>query len=337
MTTVALPLGVLGASIAVLAWRMRGENALQASLEREAAQAIEAQGFTFDGAPFGSYTAAATVDGEPVVLDQTYAPRPGVGEQPSVRVARVKLRTSSPSTLLVCRRADEESMVGPVPARPRVETGDARFDAAYACHAVDAAPATAEGYRDVPRSPAMRWAVPELLGALRALSLSWMQVRDGELTVAFDPLAPPDLRRATELALQVARALRGEAPHAVSDAPRAPWSSRRVARDARTRALVALIAGLSLGPLAGVPLAMTGIFNPLYEAEVCGPHGRIRITSTHEDGGVSFGAVCDGAANPDADLYVVYCILTVVALVFALAAARSLTAPRVVADVPRDD
>lgn len=322
MTNLVYPLGVIAASLAVLGWRRSVEQNLESTLSLTLQRRLERGGATLSGDPLGSYELDAVVDGEKVHLERTAVTQPGPGEQSSVSVTRVTVRTDAALTLLVCRRNDEATMMGPVPPVPRTPTGDSDFDANYRCFLTPVA--SAEGYRDASSTRALAWAVPALLAPLRALELRWMQARDGVLHLAFAPLSGDDPRRAMELGANVAHALRGEPLRTLSTAPRDHDKPQRVSHRAMSSLYGALGASVSVGPMLGIGLAFTGLMHPLYEAEVCGPGAHLQTTSSSIDGGTSYGMICVGGQDADADGFVLRCIITSVALMFALAALNAL-------------
>ena len=232
------------------------------------------------------------------------------------------VRADAELTLLVCRRADEATMMGPVPAVAHTPTGDSTFDAAYRCYLMPIA--AAESYRGASLTRALGWAVPAVLPPLQALGLRWMQARDGGLSLAFEPRSGDDVWRALELGANVARALRGEVVGAVSTAPRDDVAPGQVVHRATSSLFVgALVSAVGAPPL-GIGLAFSGLLHPLFEAEVCGAGAHLRTTMSNDGDGTSYGMICAGAVDPDADWFLFRCVVCAAAMIIALAALNSL-------------
>ena len=322
MTNLVYPLGLVGASLAVLWWRRGAENALERRLRDASRDALERGRATLTGDPLGEYTLDATIDGERVRLERAAVPQPGPGEQATVVVTRVTVRADAELTLLVCRRTDEATMMGPVPAVPRAPTGDSTFDAAYRCYLTPIA--AAEGYRGASLTRALGWAVPAVLTPLQALGLRWMQAREGGLQLAFEPLSTDDAWRALELGANVARALRGEVVRAMPTAPRSDEAPERVVHRATRSLFVGLIGGAFGAAPLGIGLAFSGLLHPLFEAEVCGPGAHLQTTVSSDGDGTSYGMICAGASEPDADWFLFRCVVCAAAMIIAVSAMNSL-------------
>jgi hypothetical protein len=322
VTNLTYPLGLIGASLAVLWWRCAAENALERRLGDAIREGMERGRATLTGDPTGEYALDATLDGERVRLERTTVRPPGPGEQGTVAVTRVTVSTDAELTLLVCRRSDEATLMGPVPAVPRTPTGDSSFDAAFGCYLTPIA--AAEGYRDPSRTRVLGWAMPAVLTPLQALGLRWMHAREGVLHLAFELLSADDAWRAMEVGANVARALRGEGVRAVTSAPRSDEAPERVVPRAKRSRLAALLGGVLGGTPLGICLAFSGLLHPVFEAEVCGPGAHLQTTMHDGEGGTSYGMICAGASEVDADGFLFRCVVFAAAIIIAGAAMNSL-------------
>ncbi len=322
MTNLVYPVGLIVASLAVLGWRHVAEKALEARLRNASRLALERGLATVTGDPLGEYTIDATLGGERVHLERATVTQPGPGEQATVAVTRVTVPADATLTLLVCRRADEATMMGAVPSVSRTPTGDSAFDAAFLCYLVPIA--AKEGYRDTKPARSLGWAVPSIVAPLQALGLLWMQARNGALSVAFAPLSADDAWRALELGANIARALRGGVVRGLSTAPRSQEMSERVVHRAKRSLIVGLNAAVFGAVPLGIGLAFSGLLHPLFEAEVCGPGSRLQTTMSTEGDGTSYGMSCVGASEPDADWFLFRCVVCAAAMILAVAAMNSL-------------
>ena len=182
----------------VLSWSARR---LQRRLVDAARAELDATGLSHTGDPLGAYTLSGAVHGVDVVLENGSShARPGVREESVLScLVRVEARLDDQ---IVCRAAEVDGVMGPLPSAPRRRTGSEAFDAAYATF-----------------GGATPWAQPSVLDGMRDLRLLWLRARDGRCELAFPALMPARLPRAATLAANVSRASSGQP---VVDMPRGP-------------------------------------------------------------------------------------------------------------------
>jgi hypothetical protein len=227
---------------------------------------LEATGLALSGDPLGPYVVSARAHGVDIVVENGGGQRaPGAQQEETRAVCLVRVGARL-ADQLVCAADRADSVMGPLPAAPRVATGDAAFDAAYATFVSVGAP-----------DGAIAWAERPTLDAMRALGLVWMRVQGGKCEVAFEPLAAADVPRAVAVGARLAGG-----PLSPRDAPsvRAPRAERRSSGAAAVWVLAAI------GALGGIGLAFAQPLMDLDSATECPPGSRL-TTESHGDGDTS--------------------------------------------------
>jgi hypothetical protein len=153
---------------------------------------------------------------------------------------------------IVCKAGDADAIMGPLPAAPRVRTGHAGFDEAYAVFVGSSGGRAAGSYRDALVEGDTPWAQTPVLDGFLDLGLHWMRVHDGTADLVFPKLAIEDVVRATALAHAVERAGGGK------PMPLIARGSRIVRLDLDSVAKGSWAAGIFPGFMVGVFLGPTG-------------------------------------------------------------------------------
>ncbi|NMO16127.1 hypothetical protein HPC49_17785 [Pyxidicoccus fallax] len=157
-----------------------------------------------------------------------------------------------------------EPLLGPLPPVPRVRTGSARFDKAFATFAQGG---------DLPRWPTgTPFLSPDDLAFLQAHGLRWLRWNDDLLEVAFEPRSPPDTVPLLAFAHALRRRGQGRAV-ATPSAEAPPLPSVRVSSASHSFWFAVIFTMAFLPVLAGV---VPRFFTPLRDAvslHVCGAEG----------------------------------------------------------------
>jgi hypothetical protein len=148
--------------------------------------------------------------------------------------------------LFVCKKADVDLAMGPLPSVPRTFTGDSAFDEEYAVFISPLEEATPmrPDYRARPPGP-MDWAQPEILKAMLELRMVWMRMIDGKCVIAVEPIEVGNAPAAVTLGANVLRATSSR-PLVVS-APLRPRASPYV-----SLALLQIIGSIMLSFITGL-------------------------------------------------------------------------------------
>jgi hypothetical protein len=177
---------------------------------------------------------------------------------------------------IVCKADEADAVMGPLPAAPRVRTGHAPFDDAYAVFIGTSGGRAAGSYRASLVEGDTPWAQAPVLVGFLELDLRWMRVHEGEADLVFPGLAIEDVVRAVALAHAVERAAEGRPVPAVARGPRLARS------DVRPGVGAAWSGGAFIALVAGHWLAFTPPVQALGSDFACGPGSRITtIGSKH--------------------------------------------------------
>ncbi len=187
--------------------------------EADAAAKFAPAGLLANGDLLGCFVARPLEGTDVIVTDRTRHMRPGAkppGDEVCLAVLDLPLVDH-----IVCRAADADAVMGPLPAVPRLHTGHAPFDGEYAVFVgVTGNAQPAGSYRAAPVASDVPWALLVVLDRFMELGLSWMRVRDGRAELAFPPLEVEDVGRAAALALAIEPIARGGPVPALVRGPR---------------------------------------------------------------------------------------------------------------------
>ena len=282
-----LPFAVTLVAVAVL-WSIvlrlvvGARNRAAAASER--AQ-LETAGLALSGDPLGTYLVSARAHGVDVDVENGGGRRaPGAQGDETRAVCLVRVGTRL-ADQIVCAADRADSVMGPLPAAPRMATGDAAFDAAYATFVSPGAP-----------GGAIAWAERPTLDAMRALGLVWMRVQGGRCEVAFEPLAAADVPRAVAVGARLA----GGPP-----VPRAAPSVRASPVTRRSSGAAAVWVIAALGALGGFPLAFARPLMDLDAKTECPPGSRLTTATTGQNGDGDTSLICWSGPYADTGLMVI--------------------------------
>jgi hypothetical protein len=125
---------------------------------------------------------------------------------------------------IVCKTDEADRIMGPLPAAPRIHTGHAAFDGAYAVFVGSSGGRTAGSYRAAIVEGDTPWAQAPVLDGLLDLGLRWMRIHDGTAELVFPRLAIEDVVRAMMVAHAVERATHGKPLPPIERGPKGPGS-----------------------------------------------------------------------------------------------------------------
>lgn len=257
--------------------------------EADAAARLAAAGLQAKGELLGTFV-ARPVDGLEVVLtNRTPQTRPGASEPTGTAcVARIAVPLVDQ---IVCKAAEADLVMGPLPAVPRVRTGYAPFDDVYAVFVGVAGGAPDGGsYRAAPVAGDIPWAQTPLLESLLELELHWLRVQEGRADLVFPALEIEDVGRAAALAAAVEHAAAGRPAPVLTRGP-------RIIRPPRGDVGVWTALAWGLGVFPGLLVGMLLTFAPPLQdldAWVCGAGDRIITASSDLGDGTSYGCRCAG-------------------------------------------
>lgn len=206
-----LSIGMLAFLIAcIVTWRERRwvrDNRRRAQTAAE--RALVETGLTPSGDALGTFTLRGAVHGIDVELTNCTTKRPpGPSENDTpVCIAYV---TAPIADQVVCKIAEIDQIMGPLPMVPRVRTSHVQFDAGYAVFVGLAGEPMGGSYRGASNASAVPWAQPSLLDRFVEFDLRWLRVQEGRVEVAFGPLPVEAAGRAAALAAAVALASQGK-------------------------------------------------------------------------------------------------------------------------------
>jgi hypothetical protein len=290
-------------------------------LTRRAAAAgdLAKLGLELTGDALDSFSLRGRHEGMDLVLkSSTSAPLPG----PSGRertVCLVTFEVSMPD-FVVCKRSEQDAVMGALPTVPHLRTGHSAFDREYAVFSQAGDSDGTAGFRTAPaQSP--RWWVPEpVVEQLLDLGLEWARVQHGRAELAMKPVHSGTAARAIGAACNLAKAM--TAP----TVPLPPPGTTRAA--AGTSPWVPALAGggLSLfGLVFGGPLlGFLPLIRDAWSTDVCGAHSRLVIL----DHGDSYSVGCDKGyrGNYSIDAYYFSCGILFVAVALVLCSLLSVRA-----------
>ncbi len=282
-------------------------NAARRLALADAATKLAEAGLAATGNLLGSYVAHPVQGSDVTITNRTRPVRPGAtepGDEACIVTVDLPLADQ-----IVCRAAEADVVMGPLPAVPRRRTGHAPFDDAYAVFVgVTGEAPPAVSYRSAPVAGDVRWAQLALLDRLVELGLLWMRIRDGHAEIAFPPLEAEDVGRAAALARAMERVVHGGQIPPLVEGPRVVEDGLRGATKALVKAYGAsVLMGLTWG--VGVYFLLGALD---VDAELaCGPGRRILASND--------GITCD---PPTFDVhdgqYFLACTLLMAALTLLL-------------------
>jgi hypothetical protein len=255
-------------------------------------------GLEIDGDPIRSCSMRGNVHGVDLTIDvRTTRALPGPSET-SESATSVSGHAPLPEQI-VCRSADVDKVMGPLPAVPRQPTGDATFDASYAVFVgAGAAAQPPTGYRDAaPTAPAVVWADPKTLADMHAQRLIFMRVDNGRCELAFEPRSADDVAPLVATAANVIRRASGQ-PR-VSPQMETTTVTPAIAYDSVTGVMFAGLASILVSPI-GATLAFLPSLREINAEAECGKGGEIRVSSSNLGDGTSYGLYCSN--NHEASL-----------------------------------
>jgi len=275
---------LIDVTLLVLAWvvshllRREGQRARERA-EADAARSLAVAGLRANGDLLGAFVARPEEGVDVILTNRKPQTRPGATE-PTGDMCVVRLAVPLEDQI-VCKVAETEMVMGPLPAVPPTRTGYPPFDDTYALFVGPAAGAPSGSYREAPVAGSTRWAQTPLLDGLLDLDLLWLRVQDGHAELAFPPLEVEDVARAAALAVAIEHAARGRPLPAL---PRGPRTIRPPWQDVGSSVGAAWGAGVVVG-LAPVGVILSFV-SPLrrLDAELsCGPGDQI-VTVSAGDG-----------------------------------------------------
>ena len=247
---IILLLGVLMLMLAFIVTvdRSRSAHNLRSRAEREAMQVLAATGLVPSGDALGTFALSGAVHGIDVELTNRVSKRPP-GPYDGNATVCVAYAAAPIADQIVCRLAQVDQIMGPLPMVPRIRTNHAQFDAEYAVFVGSAGEPIGASYRSASNPSAAPWAQPSLLDRLLEFDLQWLRVQGGRVELVFRPLPAEAAKRVGELIAAVALASHGKAiPVLAAGNPGrwVPWE------DSRTDPIFAWILGAILGLGAGI-------------------------------------------------------------------------------------
>jgi hypothetical protein len=262
-------------------------------------KALQETGLEVDGDPLTSFSLRGILHGMAVVLkSQTNRNLPGASDQERT-VCVVDVDVALPD-MIVCRKQDVDTVMGPLPAVAPAATGEDAFDALYTVF-VSAGPLDSSGdFRTPAVGRALRWAKPPVLEQLRIAHVGWIRVQRARCEVALPPVDSGNAPFALAVALNVALAAR--------DRPLVPAVPRREASavDGKLDMTPLYVGGgvAAFGLFIGwAPVSFTPWVREATEEWVCGPGARLLVTSSSDGASTSYGLYCSGATSDDLFLH----------------------------------
>ncbi|MBX3189963.1 MAG: hypothetical protein KF819_23260 [Labilithrix sp.] len=314
----------LAFAIAVAAWfavlklAFRAQDREETRARDEVRAAVREEiGLEIDGDPIGACAMRGTVHDVALTVEvQATRSLPGPSDVSHVATA-IGAGVPLPD-LVVCRRSDVDSVMGPIPAVAPQPTGVPAFDATYAMFVgVGASPHHPAGYRDAGApSPALAWVDPKTLADLGAQRLIFMRVRDGRCDLAFDPTSADGVGPLVATAANVVRRATGRP--LVAPAPK-----RTIVTPALSYGRVTGVMSVALGSILLTPLGATvAFFAPIRELNgeaACGKGGEIFVSASTDGEGTSYGLYCSNDHEASLALHYVSAVALYFAVIFAAA------------------
>lgn len=197
----------------------KGERLRAASA---ATSLLDEAGLAPQGDVFGIFTLRATMYGVQVDLQNRVNRLPPGKLEGEVPTCVVNVAVPIPDQI-VFEIASIDQVMGLLPTAPRVRTGYAPFDEAYATFVVATGEAAGGSYRSSANAIAVPWGHSLLLERLRELGLLWLRVKEGRAEIVFPPLPLGEVQRAMTIAAAVARSSQGNALPALEVGKPAQW------------------------------------------------------------------------------------------------------------------
>jgi hypothetical protein len=308
---------LLGLAVIATFLLLRAGAKARRRAEVDAATTLAEAGLECAGDLLGTFVARSRRGAEVLLTNRTTThARPGTAA-PSGDACVAAFEVSLVDQI-VCRSADADTVMGPLPAVPRMHTGYAPFDQAYAVFVGASGGASPGGsYRSAPVASDIPWTQPALLDRLMELGLSWLRVHEGRAEIVFPPLEAEDMGRAAALAAAVEQVARGGPIPALVQGPRS--FRQRVPVPPTAWVVVAWAACIFTGPMGSMVLGFSlGSYGVGAEL-ACGAGGI--IGSSRGSGGSH--TICYAGQAPQLNLYFFACGLLVVAITVLIAAGIS--------------
>jgi hypothetical protein len=279
-----------------------GDREKERAREETRAAVRQTIGLEIEGDPIGRCSMRGVVHGVALEIEVggTRA-LPGPSDE-----SRSATSVAGPTRLpeqIVCRVEDVDHVMGALPAVPRRTIGEPSFDARYAVFVGVAAGAPRDaGYREAAAdAPALAWVETKTLGDMVSQGLIFMRVKDGRAELAFDPRSAGGV---APLVTTTVNVLRRAAGHSLVSAstPRT-FVTPAVSYDPVSSVLVGALASGFIAPF-GATLAFLPPLRELDAEAACGKGGEIRVSSSSDGDGTSYGLYCSN--DRDASLAVHY-------------------------------
>lgn len=267
-------------AVVLVLWGQR----LRRKRMRQAQAELDRTRLTVAGDPLGAFLLRGKVEGVDISLEcQTSVKRPGQGasEGGYLFASVVRLPVPLPD-LIVCRSAEVDGIMGPLPSAPRARTGHAPFDTAFSVYLSPTLAGGQAGDFLTSKATSLAWAHPRLLERMTEMELHWIRIQHGEAQLVFPPTNSAGAERISTLGVAFGRAARGEAfslPH--GDGPIGP-RMRHIDVKARVLAVVGISALVALS--AGWGVAFIPALWGLDQELLCGPSDPIIEVSCGEGG-----------------------------------------------------
>lgn len=295
-------LSIIGLALLIFGIVLYLDVAERARRRSWAARDLSRLNMELTGDPLASFSLRGRHGGMDLVLEASAsAPLPGPsGQERTVCLMKFEANMSD---FVLCKRSDQDAVMGAFPAIPELRTGHSAFDQSYAVFSrAEETDATA-GFRTAPaRAP--RWCVPTpVLEQLIELGVEWARVQQGRAELAIRPVHSGAAARG----LAMARSLAGAATEHVAPLP--PEGAARAPTGVSP--VISLLVGGTwafFSFLIGLfALSPTAIMRSVCSREICGADGPLVVS------GDSYR--CTYAMGLPTDLYPVSCGLFVTAVV----------------------
>lgn len=300
------------AALAVIGLAFRAQERATAARRASAGQELMTTGLDLSGDPLHAFTLRGEVVGLEMTLQaKTTAKLPG-SSGIEREVCLVTFPVSMPD-FVTCRLEDQDLIMGVLPSVPQLASGYSELDHRYVVFASGDERTGASGFRTGPEARALRWATGSTIQQLLDFQLQWARVQRGSCELALAPIRHRDAAGAIRLAWSFA----------AGDHTCRLVRSGGLGTAARPPQSLALEVWLGVAVPAffvGFVLGFSSPLRDLNSEEMCGAGDHLVIV----DNGDSTNVACAGNHGRDVDLHFASCGALGVALLFFVAAVRSI-------------
>lgn len=311
MPLLVLSISLIGFSLLSFLLIATTEARARSARRRRAREELRRIGLNVDGDPLASFTLSGRFENMDIRLDSSSRIHlPG----PSGRERTVSLVSCPGSTgdLLVCKREDQDDILGVLPDASQVHVGESAFHQRYGVFVGADTQTTSASFREGAIPDAVAWMSPGVVQQLLSLDLQWARLQNGLCQLAF---APIDFTSANSLLLVAANIASGGGGRAGAFQA----AEKATAKGQRGSPMIPFGVGAAIALLGGLPATAIVKFVPwlrdLNADDICGKGNTILVIN-YGDG---YGLVCSNDWGRSLALHEWSCALFFIALVLLLA------------------